>query len=478
MRIAGWVIAALWMAMPAWAQEVVSKDASRLAKTGPVRVMIAFEPSPTTDPVEAREHIRNTREQIESAFAPGEYVAARHFERVNAFAGEVTAAGLDRLAGDPAVRRVDVDTGGSGNLLHALPLANVDLAKALGWTGAGVTVAVLDSGYDSDHPDLSDDLVAEACFCSGGGGCCPSGSASQTGAGAAEDDHGHGTNVTGIITSAGNVAPEGGAPDADVVAVKVLDASNSFCCSSDVVAGLDWILASRPDVDIVNLSLGTHALFTGDCDTATSTTLAFATAIDALRASGVSVFVSTGNDGSGTQMQAPACVSSAISVGAVWDLDVGSISVLGCTESSTAADQVTCFSNSNASTDLMAPGAPVTSSGRGGGTSTFYGTSQASPLAAACAALMLESDPALSPQEIEDALEASPVSVSAASNGLGFPRVDCFEALAAAPSRLPASSRPALFLIGAGLVLAGMLAARGSSLAKRRKSLHVEARPS
>jgi len=68
--------------------------------------------------------------------------------------------------------------------------------------------------------------------------------------------------------------------------------------------------------------------------------------------------------------------------------------------------------------------------GAGGGISTFYGTSQASPLAAACAALLLENNSALTPAQIEAALEASPTSVTAAPAG----KVSCFE-----PSRMPPS---------------------------------------
>jgi subtilisin family serine protease len=395
-----------------------------------VRVMIVFGmPTESLSASSAQATIKAQCDDILQIFRPGEFELLRRFEAINAMSGKITADGLRKLLDHPAVMRVDLDEGGTGSLAQAVPLANIDAIQSLGLSGSGVTVAVLDSGYDSDHPDLSDDLVGEACFCSGGGGCCPDGSSNQTGAGSAEDDHGHGTNVSGVVTSAGTIAPVGGAPNADVVAVKVLDSSNSFCCTSDVVAGLNWIINNRSDVDIINMSLGTNALFTGDCDNATAFTMAFATAINTLRANGVPVFVSSGNDGSGTQMQAPACVANSIAVGAVWDSDVGAQTVLGCTDATTAADQVTCFSNSSTTTDLFAPGAPTTSTGFTGGTSTFFGTSQASPLAAACAALMLESDPTLTPNDIETALEASPTLVSDVTNGLSFPRLDCLAAL-------------------------------------------------
>jgi subtilisin family serine protease len=414
-----------------------------LAAQGTARVLIAFAVPALarlgpealgTEP--ARAAIGAACEGLVAGFEPGEFTLRHRYGSVNALAGDLSAAGLERLLADPGVLRVDLDEGGTGQLAEAVPLATLDEVQALGLSGAGVTVAVIDSGLDTDHPDLGDDLVAEQCFCSGPAGstgCCPNGADSQSGAGAAEDDHGHGTNVTGIITSRGTVAPLGGAPDAGIVAVKVLDNNNAFCCVSDVVAALDWIIQNRPDVDLVNMSLGTSALFGGTCDNANANTMALATAIDTLRTHGVPVFVSAGNDGSGTQMTAPACVANAIAVGAVWDSNVGSQTADGCTDATTAADQVTCFSNSDAATDLFAPGAPMLSTGLSGGTSTFYGTSQASPLAAACAALLLEDNPALTPDAIETALESSPTLVTDATNGLAFPRLDCRAALGNRP---------------------------------------------
>jgi hypothetical protein len=127
-------------------------------------------------------------------------------------------------------------------------------------------------------------------------------------------------------------------------------------------------------------------------------------------------------------MAAPACVANTISVGAVYDSDIGP-STFGCTDSTTAADKITCFTNSDASTDLVAPGAPTTSTGLGSGISTYIGTSQASPLAAACAADLLQAHPELTPTEIERALKTSPTWVTDPKNGLSFPRLDCKAAL-------------------------------------------------
>jgi subtilisin family serine protease len=459
-------VGALLSAFAAGAQSragsVSSPDvAAEIGHSERARVIVVFDvPGPKADVTTARGRaeaagrIANARAQVLSGLSAGDFETTRTYSHVNAVAGWISAAGLERMANRSAVRRIDLDLGGAANLNQARPLSNVDAVQALGLTGAGVTIAVLDSGYDTDHPDLADDLAGEACFCSGSGGCCPGGGSTQTGAGAAEDDNGHGTNVSGIITSKGSTTPLGSAPDADIVAVKVLAANGSFCCSSDVIAGLNWIIANRPDVDAVNMSLGTFAMYTGDCDNNGSSNMAYAAAIDTLRSSGVPVFVSTGNGGSGTQMQSPACIANSISVGAVWDSNVGSVSILGCTDSTTAADKVTCFTNSNSQTDLFAPGAPITSTGVGGGSSTYYGTSQASPLAAGCAALLLEDDPTLTPDEIEMLLEASPIQVTDSTNGLDFPRVDCAHAEAYV------KPIPALPILGVVAAACALLAAQ------------------
>src|SRR6185436_14560220 len=102
-----------------------------------------------------------------------------------------------------------------------------------------------------------------------------------------------------------------------------------------------------------------------------------------------------------------------------------------CSDSSTFTNKVTCFSNSNATTDIFAPGAAITSCYLNGGVTTYYGTSQASPHAAGCAADLFSANPALTPAQIETALKTSGVSVVDPKNNRTFPRIDCLGALAA-----------------------------------------------
>ena len=134
------------------------------------------------------------------------------------------------------------------------------------------------------------------------------------------------------------------------------------------VAALDWILTGPAGREIVNMSLG-GGRYKGDCDAADASTQLYASAINALRDRGVTVFASAGNGGSPRRWACQGCVANAISVGAVWDADTGAAGIDFC-GSPTAADQVACFSDGNSRTDVFAPGAFTTSTGLAGGVLT------------------------------------------------------------------------------------------------------------
>jgi subtilisin family serine protease len=397
-----------------------------LARGGTVRVIVALrEPrSGVADLARRLAEVEATQENVLAGLGPSDFRMSQRWDAISALAGDVSTSGLARLVADPDVLKIDVDVPIQAALAQSVPMIRADEAHNASITGRGVVVAVLDTGVEETHPDLSSSLVAEQCFCAS---CCPNGSSEQSGAGAARDENGHGTNVTGIITGDGKVAPPGVAPDADIVAVRVLD-KNGGGNSTQLVSGFDYVLKSRPEVKVVNLSLGSATLFSGTCDNSASFTAAFAQAINALKARGTITFASSLNNGSSSQIGVPACISSAVAVGAVYDSDAGTVS-FGCTDVTTRADQVPCFSNSSSKVDLLAPGAPITAAGRGGGASTFLGTSQASPHAAAAAALLLQANPGLSPDRIKAALQGTGRPVTDGKNGLSFPRIDVKAAL-------------------------------------------------
>lgn len=396
-----------------------------IAREGRVRVVAEFNLGNEALQTRADVIARATREVVRAS--KGHFTIARQFKVAPIVAGWTSAEGLRILRAHPRVRRVDLDASGRGQMAEALPMVGLNQVHSDGFTGSGVTVAVLDTGFRADHPDLAGDLDDEACFCTG---CCPAGGDTQLGVGSAADDHGHGTHVSGIITSTGSSAPLGGAPDAKIVAVKVMDQNNNFCCISDVIAGLEWVLVEHPEVDLINASLGTGALFPSTCDSATAWMAGLTSVIGELRNSGVLVMASAGNQGSVSETTAPACIDAAISVGAVWDSNLGQISSPFCLEADAVIDGLTCFSNTSDSVDIVAPGAPMLSTGLSGPVQTFYGTSQASPLVVACAATLLQAKPDLGADELEAILEASPVTVNDDESGLSYPRLDCVAALA------------------------------------------------
>ena len=366
-----------------------------------------------------------------------EFQIYRQYQFVPGVAGTVTAAGLDNLRANPLVRAVQLDHPGGAHLQESLPAIGGDIVhNRYGITGRGVTVAVLDSGIDTDHPDLADDLMAQHCFTNS---ACLPGSTNQSNS--AEDENGHGTNVAGLITANGTVSGRGFAPNAKIVAVRVLDKDGSGYVA-DWVAGLDWVysqLATTP-VQIVNLSLGTFALYPDNCDKEEPL---LAAAIAQLRAKGVAFFASSGNQGHSTRIAAPACNSGVIAVGATYDSNVGRQPPSGtyqsffggswpaCSDSATTLRTITCFTNSNQQLDLLAPGAPLLSAYLNGKTALYRGTSQASPTAAGVAALLLEKRPGLRPAEVEKILKTSGSTVTNPSNGLAFPLINALAAIQA-----------------------------------------------
>jgi len=424
---------AAWAAPAAGAPNVGGAVYQKLEHAQRVRVLVAFQEANAKGAAgERKAAIAAGADALLGALPAGSFEVKRRFELVPALALEVDAHALPALAQHPGVRRVDLDDGGTGQLAEAKPLAHIMEVGTAGKAASGSKIAIVDSGIDLTHPDFQNRIVGQQCFCSiesGTGGCCPNGAAAMSGPGSAQDDNGHGTNVAGIAAGGGVVALPGAASDAEIVAVKVLDSGNAFCCASDVVSALDWIRVNHPDTKVVNASLGTSALFPGDCDEASSYSMALSVAVNNLLANGTMVFASSGNQGSPEALAAPACLGGTVSVGAVWDAVRSDTTFMGCTDSGIEPDKPTCFTNSGPSLDLYAPGAFITASGLGGTVSTYGGTSQASPLAAGCATVLRSAFPDATPEQVTAALKASHTLVSDPKNGLTFPRLDCADAM-------------------------------------------------
>ena len=390
-----------------------------------IRISVVLrEPAFGTSRVRRPERIRTRRGAVIKRVKRGHLDIRHRYRWLSGFSGWADAEAIEILRNDPDVLSVDVDRIAYAALTQGVALIGADTSHALGVTGSGVTVAMLDTGVDTNHPDLASSLIAEACFCNdapGPSGCCPGGGDTQTGAGAAEDDDGHGSATAGVIFSSA-VSNLGVAPDASMVAIKVLgaDGNGNF---SDIASGLNWVIDNRVTygIKIVNLSLS-DGLEYDSAAASPCTGSNTANAISQLKALGVSVFAASGNDGHDNGISFPACVPEAISVGGVYDATFPSVAWSVCTDSPATVDTFVCHSNSGSLLDLLAPQFKARVPNVGGGLQNFGGTSIASPYAAGQAALLLDANSSLTPNQILFSLTAGAPLVTNPDNGLSFPR--------------------------------------------------------
>jgi hypothetical protein len=311
---------------------------------------------------------------------------------------------LETLEQSPEVAAVMANTFRPLSLAKSTTVVGAPFAWQAGYTGGGSTpsaIAVLDSGVQSTHPFLGGRVIAQACFSGGStgdGSTCPDDdnpTAPGSGEPCAPAECAHGTHVAGIAAGSGGPtgAPSGVAPGANIVSIKVATTApcgSSTCVGvwdSDAIAGLDWVLAHHTELDIVaaNLSFGSGS-YTSYCDYSDSTLAQYTQRFNALQAAGVAAVVASGNDGTTNAIAAPACIASAVAVGAV----------------ASNTMQVASFSNSSNVLDLLAPGmdaAPATgilSSVPPSAYGRIPGTSMAAPHVAGALAVLHQAYPELS----------------------------------------------------------------------------------
>ena len=284
-----------------------------------------------------RQEIADTAARVLARLAKHPHQVFRRYQTAPLIAIGAGPGALRELeASGVMVRRVIEDRIHRPVLMDSVPLIGADQAWAQGYDGTGTVVAVIDSGVDSAHPLLAGKVVEEACYSTTSGQqsttLCPNGAQEQIGPGAAapcpleEQGCWHGTHVAGIV--AGNGTPAdlpiwGVGKGANLIAIQVFSRINGFldcggvppCIggyTSDILAALERVYTLRTAYAIaaVNMSLGAE-LFSSNCDDQE-----YKPFIDNLRAVGIATVVASGNDGSTSQISAPACVSTAVSVGA------------------------------------------------------------------------------------------------------------------------------------------------------------------
>lgn len=259
--------------------------------------------------------------------------------------------------------------------------------------GIGIGVAVIDTGIDLTHPDLKANIVANK--------SCVRFKKN------ANDDNGHGTHVAGTIAALNNsTGVVGVAPEAKLIAVKVLNAAGSGTWSQ-VICGIDWVTANaaKYNIKVANMSLGGGGTSDNNCGNTNNDALHKAICKSA--AAGVIYIVAAGNSAVDASTSVPAAYNDTlITVSALADSD-GQSGGLGAATSYGADDTFATFRNFGSVVDLGGPGVSIYSTYKSGSYATLSGTSMGSPHVAGAAALYLKSNPGASWTSVRDGLTAS-----------------------------------------------------------------------
>jgi subtilisin len=391
-----------------------------------------------------RAAIAKTRDSVLGDLGGTNFSKVKNFAQVPYVAMHVTPEALAVLRKSPAVLGISEDelvplpddemgsalnaTTPNDELANWWDLSDTNAYKAWnnGYDGRGQTVAILDTGVQSDHPWLSGKVVSEACYSTLAIGVtegnCPNGTWVQSGSGSArpctfDADHcKHGTHVAG--TAAGSYA--GIAYQAKIIAVQVFHnepgkGARSF--TSDQLWGMKWVYDHRKQWKIaaVNLSIG-GGRATATCDDRTNNK-SFYSWTWTLKSVGIATVVSSGNDGYSDAISSPACNSDVISVG-------------NSTLDSNGQDAVYSGSNSASFLSVLAPGTQICSSVPVNASECGWtGTSMAAPHVTGAIASLKELRPGASVASELAALQQSGSPISDSRNGVTKSRIDVWGAI-------------------------------------------------
>ena len=319
---------------------------------------------------------------------------------IDAIAGKIEIDRISDLVNLPGVVFVELDSRLSIQMEEVIPVHGVDLVwQDTGYTGDGITMAIIDTGIDGNHTaldDLDDDNTTNDPKIVAFYDAINNPEATNGTEIFPYDDNGHGTHCAGITagTGAPNYQHIGVAPRANLVGVKVLDGGGSGSFAA-VMAGMEWTVEKRHEFNIRAASMSLGAL-TGAIEWTSSEEESVNRMANEMMRAGVTLFIAAGNSGGTATIGTPGSAEDVITVGSLdKDTGIAVYSSQGPTEEGRVKPNVAFVGSS-----VNAPDANT-----GDGYVALSGTSMATPGAAGVAVLMYQANPDLSPFDVRNIMQ-------------------------------------------------------------------------
>ena len=340
-----------------------------------------------------------------------------NYEKGSEIYAEINSSDLEELKNNPSISLIEPEGQRRILLQDSVPLINATKVhnltfNGLNLTGSGRSICVIDTGINSSHPAFTGKVIGGRDFCANNQDC-------STQDGTPEDLHGHGTHVAGI--AAASSAINGVAIGANLVILKACN-STGTCYDAALSSSINWCVdnAAAYNISVISMSLGS-GLYSDYCIDP------LADEIDNAVSNNIPMVIAAGNDGSATEISAPACVQNAIPIGSIRKNDA------------------TFDYNRNSLVQLLAPGVSINSSCLSSNSQTQYcvwdGTSMATPHAAGAIAILAEylnlTGQSRTPAQIESILNSTGKRVYDSGSGLNYSRINVFSALVSLDNDAP-----------------------------------------